>query len=276
MGLFGEGFEAFAASDFDAFLASKRSSRRFNLERGRVRARALALLDAALEQLASQGSAWPGFEPWSSLDHPSIFNGQSVICQTVALCRDAATRDALQRADATLDADRLQDSHLHVGLRLDDAGVVFFVALPAGAHFDRSSAPLALDVLRALPPLLGAWFAGDEPVETLDAAGLGRGGPALRFVHSVSCETAIAWADTAVGHFADWLVAVQPAVLAASWSPLRDPEDLAATIERAAVEVAPGPTRPVVVVQVAKFAEPSAPTEPPARPAPSQPSVPDR
>ena len=79
MGLFQERFEAWEAADFAAYEPSKWASKRFNLERGRVRRRLISLL----EQMVSGGQVETSdLEIWTSRDHPNFFNKHKVDRQT--------------------------------------------------------------------------------------------------------------------------------------------------------------------------------------------------
>ena len=241
MALFKERFDTWSAADLAAYEPHKWASKRFNLERGRVRLRLISLL----EQIAERAELpTEGLEIWTSRDHPNIFNSHKVERQWAVWCRSAPLRSEMARFDATLAVDRPLDSHLHLGVVIDGDGLRALLRLPAGARFDQS--------------LKGALLEGLADQALSDAAGqveLQAWHPAERLLAG----------EAGLDVIEGWMVALWPTFRAGLWSPEQDPQELAATLAQAAEpsaapaaepESSPAPARPAS--PQAQQAQPSA------------------
>ncbi len=144
MGLFQERFEAWEAADFAAYEPAKWASKRFNLERGRVRRRLISLL----EQVAIEGAMdTAGLELWTSRDHPNFFNRHKVDQQWAVWCRKREVRERMARFDSALAIERPLDSHIHLGAAIDRDGLRLLLRLPTGARFDQTVRQQLLEAL---------------------------------------------------------------------------------------------------------------------------------
>ncbi len=238
--MFDERFTGWLATDFDAYVERKWRSNRFNLERGRVRMRLLDLLRRAAESAEVDTE---GFELWSSYDHPSFFNGHVVRAQRVAWCRTSDERERLTRADHTVEAQRVDRCHVHLGVHVDETGLALLLSLPPEARFDLSLLASAQETLVAGAAAVAApWAEAGEDGWRVE----------LRIGHAAA-EADEALATDAV---AAWLRALWPSLQALTWSDDRDPDGLSAMVQaaddahtRAAVgavtaAAAPAPERP--------------------------------
>lgn len=214
MALFKERFDSWSAADLAAYEPQKWASKRFNLERGRVRLRLISLL----EQIAERAQLpIEGLEIWTSRDHPNIFNSHKVERQWAVWCRPTEQRRQMARFDATLAIERPLDSHLHVGVIIDGGGLTLVLRLPAGARFDQGLRQGLLDGLDA-------------------AAVVEQDGQVERRVHHPAASLLAGAVD--LDHIQSWMVSIWPAFRAGLWSPEQDPEGLA---EALAAEPKPAP-----------------------------------
>ncbi len=163
MALF-ERFERWQAEDFDAYMASKWASNRFNPDRGRVRERLRSLVEQAV---AADGGLADGLEVWASRHDPCIFNQHAVRAQTVLLTRPLAAREQLETADSSLSASQPDRFHPHCGVRIDADGFEILLRLPAEAVFDAEVLSEERTAhARELAALLGA-DPGPAPVDVV-------------------------------------------------------------------------------------------------------------
>ena len=249
MALFEERFDVWQAADLAAYEPRKWSSKRFNLERGRVRSRLISLL----EQIASAAALHTeGLEIWTSRDHPNIFNSHRVDHQWAVWCRPLKSREHMGRLDATLSVRRALDCHLHLGVQISGDGLRLVFCLPAGARFDQS---LRADLLASL---------GDQGAVDADGE--------VRVEVRHSAEDLLGGSAT-LAEVQTWVESLWPAFRAGLWHPDNDPQGLAVAPPPAAVE-------PVVAEAAAGepiVAEPVVPEPAAARPtiAPPRSRTPD-
>ena len=136
-----EAFPGFSDEDFAAFEERKWSSNRFNLERMKVRAK-MEALGRNLE--TSLGPACEGLHLALTLDHPHIFNRNSVRWMWAYLDRPEEERNTLAKVvdkDLSLKI-KVEDSVPQqqaavVGVGIDAAGVSVFLRLHHNALLDR-------------------------------------------------------------------------------------------------------------------------------------------
>ncbi|MCO4761772.1 MAG: hypothetical protein KC502_09725 [Myxococcales bacterium] len=220
--VFEERFDGWMASDFDAYLERKWRSNRFNLERGRVRSR---LTDALKRAARQAGVDTDGWTLWSSLDHPSFFNGHVVRGQRVAWCRIDAERERLMRADPTVEAERVDRCHSHLGVHVDGTGLELMLAVPPQAAFDLTLLTSASEVLTAACTQLEVDWA-----ETDDGG--------WRLSKKWNREDAPADEDAAVGEMTAWLAAAWACLAALTWSEDNDPAGWAERLTATAADAA--------------------------------------
>lgn len=173
MSLFDERFDRWQASDFEAYAPAKQRSNRFNLQRSRVRQRLVSLLEQALD--AAEGP-WPpraelgahGLQIWSSLDHPHILNDKVVCLQTAGLCRDAQTRERLERLVPAVSASLPRRDHVLMGVEVDVDGLRWVLRLGPGASVDRAVAQADATLSVALDEVAGE--VGGAVTRTVDGA----------------------------------------------------------------------------------------------------------
>ena len=225
MGLFDERFERWEADDFAAFEERKWASRRFNLERGKVRRR---LIDLMRQAESVSGLDVEGLAIWTSPDHPRLSNGHKVQWQAAAWCRDSKLRRAIEQVDPSLDADDVRTAHAHLGVVVEEAVLRVLLVLPAAARLDQ-----------------GRWEAGAAAwIEVADALGLpiqdderGR-----RIEWQLPAQELLGGSGS-VGEIAAWLSKALPALRAVQWLPYDDPEgEGAAVLEALQKPAKPAPT----------------------------------
>lgn len=173
-----ETFPGFAAEDFQAFEERKFRSNRFNLERMKVRAK----LDSLGRELAGRFEGKLGGLGFrTTLDHPHIFNRNSVSDMWLYLDREETERNQLVRVvdkDLSLQV-KVRDSMpqhqaavVSVGIALD--GVSLFYRLHSDALLDRRNLSARLVdpaeqghlavLLQRLAPGVEICFGGEAPL----------------------------------------------------------------------------------------------------------------
>lgn len=246
--MFDERFEGWVADDFAAYDERKWRSNRFNLERRRVRARLVDLVTRAAANLPSEG-----LEVWSGLDHPSFFNGHAVSSQRVAWCRGSAQRASLMRANPSVEADRVERCHAHLGLEVDAEGVTLLLDVPADAAFDHAVAARA----RAEAEGLAAASQADFCAHELGGWRVSRRWRPLADPAAGGAPDEAATLEPHTAEVAAWLGALWPLFQASLWRTDNDPTGLAASLAAASsVERAAAPD--------AGFAADAAPVDSPA------------
>ena len=220
MALFKERFDTWSAADLAAYEPQKWASKRFNLERGRVRLRLISLLEQVAER-AELDTA--GLEIWTSRDHPNIFNSHKVERQWAVWCRPVELRSQMARFDAALAIKRPLDSHLHMGVVIDREGLRLLLRLPAGARFDQG---VRQDLVDALGPLAQCDDDGQVQAQAHhSAATLLAGGAEL-------------------DHIQGWLADLWPAFRAGLWTLDNDPDGLGPALSVAAEPAVVAPPAP--------------------------------
>lgn len=191
MALF-ERFERWQPEDFDAFLAPKWASNRFNVERGRVKER----LRSAFEQIGErQPELLQGLDVWVSRHDPCFFNQHSVPELLAVVVRSQAQREALEHADPRLSATQPDRYHAHAGMRMDATSVELRLSVPEEAHYDLQMSGEARQGLAELGMLLGQ----------SDLASQG----GLQALRRFEREEALAWPDP-LAQLVEWLELAVP------------------------------------------------------------------
>lgn len=191
MALF-ERFERWQPEDFDAFLAPKWASNRFNVERGRVKER----LRSAFEQIGErQPELLQGLDVWVSRHDPCFFNQHSVPELLAVVVRSQAQREALEHADPRLSATQPDRYHAHAGMRMDATSVELRLSVPEEAHYDLQMSDEARQGLAELGMLLGQ----------SDLASQG----GLQALRRFERDEALAWPDP-LAQLVEWLELAAP------------------------------------------------------------------
>lgn len=191
MALF-ERFERWQPEDFDAFLAPKWASNRFNVERGRVKER----LRSAFEQIGErQPELLQGLDVWVSRHDPCFFNQHSVPELLAVVVRSQAQREALEHADPRLSATQPDRYHAHAGMRMDATSVELRLSVPEEAHYDLQMSDEARQGLVELGMLLGQ----------SDLGSLG----GLQALRRFERDEALAWPDP-LAQLVEWLELAAP------------------------------------------------------------------
>jgi hypothetical protein len=268
LGLFDEKFVAWQSADFDAYIEKKWASRRYNLERARVRHRLISLLEQVAEVAALDIA---GEETWTGRDHPCVFNNKRVQSQWAVWCRNFSQRHRLQSFDASMSAERALENHVHIGLVIDHQAVQLVLCLPETASVDL-----------ALRPRLDAALAEFEQADDERDVGDRH----VRVSHVIDREQAVA-GEGGVEEISAWFARHWPLYRAGQWRLDNDPNDLGAQLTaleaetaqaRASVEVASpvtSPSRPVIAPARSRTLDPPRPRPkaavqiPKARPRPA-------
>lgn len=216
MALF-ERFERWQPEDFDAFLAPKWASNRFNVERGRVKER----LRSAFEQISErQPELLQGLDVWVSRHDPCFFNQHSVSELLAVVVRSQAQREALEHADPRLSATQPDRHHAHAGMRMDATSVELRLSVPEEAYYDLQMSEEARQGLAELGMLLGQSDLGSQ------------GG--LQALRRFERDEALAWPDP-LAQLLEWLELAAP-LLRKILRPIEGAQELPAPVPTKAAE----------------------------------------
>ncbi len=152
-------FDGFGEADFDAYVAKKRTSNAYTLERRRAKDRLLALAHAVSAELDED---LDGLELLGSDEAPTVANGRRVDAQWAFFLREAPSRAELKplllSTDLTPGANlfdiAVQHQHANIALRLDDAGLRIGFDVAEKAKVDRENIAVKLEIAEERPTFI--------------------------------------------------------------------------------------------------------------------------